>query len=94
MEVLKMADDRTGVDRRSELDMVREIATHASDIRHIQEDMDKMLESMKAMQITLSDINTTLSEAKGGWKILMMIGGASGALTALFVKFAYWYYGK
>jgi hypothetical protein len=89
-----MADERTGVDRRSELDMVREIATHASDIRHLQEDMDKMLLAMQAMQTTLADINVTLSEAKGGWKILMMVGGASGAIAALAVKLGYWYSGK
>jgi prefoldin subunit 5 len=89
-----MADDRSNLDRRQELDMVREIATHSSDIRHIQDDMDKMLEQMKAMQATLKDISATLSEAKGGWKILMMVGGASGALAALAVKLVYWYSGK
>jgi len=89
-----MADDRSNLDRRQELDMVREIATHSSDIRHIQEDMDKMIEQMKVMQITLSAINATLSEAKGGWKILMMVGGASGAFAALAVKLVYWYSGK
>ena len=86
-----MADDRTGVDRRSELDMVREIATHASDIRHIQEDMDKMLESMKAMQTTLADINVTLSEAKGGWRVLMIIGGAAGTVGAGVVQLVHWW---
>ena len=77
-----MSDERNGVDRRSELDMVREIATHASDIRHIQEDMDKMLESMKSMQKSLADINVTLSEAKGGWRVLLIIGGAAGTVGA------------
>ena len=86
-----MADERTGVDRRSELDMVREIATHASDIRHIQEDMDKMLESMKAMQTTLADINVTLSEAKGGWRVLMIIGGAAGTVGAGVVQLVHWW---
>jgi prefoldin subunit 5 len=89
-----MADDRSNLDRRQELDMVREIATHSSDIRHIQEDMDKMLVSMKAMQTTLADINVTLSEAKGGWRVLMMVGGASGAIAALAVKLGYWYSGR
>ncbi len=72
----------------------RELATHAADIKHLQDDMDKMLESMQGMQKTLSDINSTLSEAKGGWKVLMMVGGASGAVAALLVKLAYWYSGK
>jgi len=86
-----MADDRNGNDRRNELDMVREIATHASDIRHLQEDMDKMLESMKAMQKTLADINVTLSEAKGGWRVLMIIGGAAGTIGAGVVQLIHWW---
>jgi len=77
-----MSDSFTGADRRTELDMVREIATHASDIRHIQEDMDTMLEGMKSMQKSLADINTTLSEAKGGWRVLLIIGGAAGTVGA------------
>ena len=89
-----MADDRSGVDRRQELDMIREVATHSSDIRHIQDDMDKMLEQMKAMQVTLTSINETLSEAKGGWRVLMLIGGVSGAVGAAIVKFLYLYSGK
>ena len=76
------------------INTARELATHAADIKHLQDDMDKMLESMQSMQKTLSDINSTLSEAKGGWKVLMMVGGASGAVTALLVKLAYWYAGK
>ena len=88
-----MADDRSGVDRRQELDMVREIATHSSDIRHIQDDMDKMLEQMKVMQATLTSINETLSEAKGGWRVLMLVGGVSGTVGAALVKLVYWYSG-
>ena len=77
--------------RRQELDMVRDIATHSSDIRHIEDDMDKMLEQMKAMQTTLSSINATLSEAKGGWKVLMLVGGASGAVGAVIVQLVHWW---
>ena len=60
----------------------RELATHASDIAHLQSDMDKLVASVAAMQKTLSDIEKTLSEAKGGWKMLMLIGGAGGVLGA------------
>lgn len=86
-----MSDERNGVDRRSELDMVREIATHASDIRHIQEDMDKMLESLKSMQKSLADINVTLSEAKGGWRVLLIIGGAAGTVGAGVMQVIHWW---
>lgn len=89
-----MADDRSGVDRRQEMDMIREVATHSADIRHIQDDMDKMIEQMKAMQVTLTSINETLSEAKGGWRVLMLIGGVSGTVGAAIVKLLYLYSGK
>jgi prefoldin subunit 5 len=68
------------------IETARELATHAADIRHIQDDMDKLVESMAAMQKSLAETNTTLSEAKGGWKVLMMIGGAGGALGAVLTQ--------
>lgn len=58
----------------------RELATHASDIRHMKDDIDSMVNTMKDMNATLISINTTLSEAKGGWKMLMLVGGAGGAV--------------
>ena len=68
------------------IETARELATHAADIRHLQDDMDKLVESMAAMNKTLLDINATLSEAKGGWKVLMMIGGAGGALGSIITQ--------
>ena len=68
------------------IETARELATHAADIRHLQDDMDKLVESMASMNKTLLDINNTLSEAKGGWKVLMMFGGAGGVLGALLTQ--------
>ena len=61
----------------------RELATHASDIKHLQDDMDKLVASVALMQQTLTAIDKTLSEAKGGWKMLLLIGGAGGTLGSL-----------
>jgi prefoldin subunit 5 len=72
----------------------RELATHASDIKHLQDDMDKMLMNMKEMQATLLAIDKTLSEARGGWKVLMLVGGASSVMGAGLVQLANWYVGK
>jgi hypothetical protein len=71
----------------------RELATHAADIAHLQNDMDKMLENMKAMQATLTAIDKTLSEAKGGWRMLMLLSGASGTIGAGLVQLVHWYTG-
>ena len=66
-----------------EIQTARELATHASDIKHLQADMDAMKEDIAAIRASLESINKTLSEAKGGWKVLMMAGGAISAITAV-----------
>jgi prefoldin subunit 5 len=58
----------------------RELAVHETEIKHLQADMDKLVQDMDDIKKTLASINNTLAEAKGGWKILMMLGGAGGVL--------------
>jgi prefoldin subunit 5 len=64
-------------------EVVRELATHASDIKHLQDDMDKLVKDMEEIKKSLSEINKTLSEARGGWKVLLWAGGAASALSGL-----------
>ena len=63
---------------------VRELATHSADIRHLQTDMDKMTKDMEEIKDAIREISKTLSEAKGGWKLLLVVGGI-GASIATFV---------
>ena len=69
----------------------RELATHASDIRHLQDDMDKLIQDMSDVKLTLASIQATLSEAKGGWKVMMLFGGASSVLGAGLVQAVSWW---
>jgi prefoldin subunit 5 len=69
----------------------RELATHASDIAHLQSDMDRLVDSVNKMQETLNGIERTLAEAKGGWRVLVAVGGAAGVLGGLIVHFANWW---
>jgi hypothetical protein len=66
-----------------EIQTARELATHASDIKHLQDDMDKMVSDMEAIKTALQEIQKTLSEARGGWKVLMWAGGAVSAFTGI-----------
>jgi soluble cytochrome b562 len=68
------------------IETARELATHAADIKHLQEDMDRLVADMDDIKKTLQAINSTLSEAKGGWKVLMMFGGAGGVLGAILTQ--------
>ena len=68
----------------------RELATHATEIKHLQADMDKLVEDMKQIKACLGEIKSTLSEAKGGWKTLMLVGGASAAIGGLITNLLHW----
>jgi prefoldin subunit 5 len=58
----------------------RELAVHETEIKHLQADMDRLVADMESIKTTLNNINSTLAEARGGWKVLMMLGGAGGVL--------------
>ena len=77
----------------SDENLIREIATHGAEIKHIQDDLDKIATEMAEVRKSLDAINKTLSEAKGGWKLLMWIGGAVSALTGV-VGFVAGHWGK
>lgn len=66
---------------------VRELATHSADIRHLQTDMDKMTKDMEEIKDAIREISKTLSEARGGWRLLLVVGGI-GASVATFVTWA------
>ena len=65
------------------IETARELATHANDIKHLQSDMDAMKDDVAAIRKSIEEINSTLSEAKGGWKVLIWAGGAASAMSAL-----------
>ena len=69
----------------------RELATHASDIAHLQSDMDKMAADREEIKKMLTNINTTLAEAKGGWKMLLAVGGAAGVAGGFIVQLLHWW---
>ena len=66
-----------------EIETARELATHANDIKHLQDDMDAMREDVAPIRSSIESINKTLSEARGGWKVLMWAGGAASGISAL-----------
>lgn len=59
---------------------IKTLATHDVQIERMLQDMDKMAATMSDMQRTLRAIQETLAEARGGWRVLLLIGGAGGAL--------------
>ena len=75
----------------NEVATARELATHAADIDHLQKDMDKLISDMEDVKRTLVAIQSTLSEAKGGWRAMMLLGGASSVVGAGLVQITHWW---
>ena len=55
-------------------------AVTAEKISRIESDLEALSLSLRELNETLTEISVTLSEAKGGWKMLMVVGGAGAAL--------------
>jgi prefoldin subunit 5 len=55
-------------------------AVTAEKISRIESDLEELGTSIRQLNATLSDISITLSEAKGGWRMLMVVGGAGAAM--------------
>jgi prefoldin subunit 5 len=72
----------------------RELATHAADIQHLQLDLDKMSADLREIKKCLASISTTLSEARGGWKVMMLVAGVSGAIGAALTQVASFWHGR
>lgn len=51
----------------------RELAEHGIEIKHIQADVDTIMEDMEDLKKRLDNIEKTLEEIKGGWKVFIAI---------------------
>ena len=67
-------------------DLQRDLGKHDAQIDALDKDLREMKEDMRRIFEKLEAINSTLSEAKGGWKTLMWVAGASAALGGFVVK--------
>lgn len=72
----------------------RDIGRHDAQIEALERDVKRMREEMHEMRIEfaseLRKINETLSEARGGWRTLMLVGGVSATVGAAVAKVVTW----
>jgi len=65
-----------------QIEMIKDVAAHDVEIKHLQDDMERMIKEMTEIKKTLNAIDRTLSEAKGGWKTLVVVGGVASSIGA------------
>lgn len=59
-----------------------DIATLEVQVEHLSKGMEALQESNQQMQGKLDQVLLTLSEARGGWRTLMLMGGAGTSVGA------------
>lgn len=69
-----------------------QIGRHDAQIEALERDIKNLRADIKEMNETLREINRMLSEAKGGWKTLMLVGGAAATISAVVTKLISWSY--
>ena len=67
-------------ERRKVNDIQIAQAVTSEKISRIESDLEALSLSLRQLNETLTAISVTLSEAKGGWKMLMVVGGAGAAM--------------
>lgn len=72
----------------------KEFGQLQAEVGSLRRDLDRMAESLETMADSLKTIQSQLSEARGGWKVMMAVGGGSAAVGALFGKFLAAFGGK
>ena len=63
----------------------REVIEHGVEIKHIQSDVDSIMEDMEQLKARLDGIEKTLEEIKGGWKVFIFIAGLGSAFISWLV---------
>lgn len=58
----------------------RDLGRHDAEISQLKEDM-------RSLKDDVHEIKILLSEAKGGWRVLLLIAGAAGAFGAMIASY-------
>jgi hypothetical protein len=63
------------------MEIHRDIGRHDAEIETLQKEIAELRQEIK-------QISKILNEARGGWRTMMLLGGAAGAVGAAFAKLA------
>jgi hypothetical protein len=66
----------------------------AVDVAVLKKEMEMLTRNLAEMNKTLETISGQLSEAKGGWRIMLLIGGSFASVAALIAAWAGFFTGK
>jgi hypothetical protein len=67
-------------------DEQRRLAVAETDISHMGHELADLKADIRALKVDVAEILRTLAEARGGWRTLLLVGGAAGAAGAMLMK--------
>lgn len=75
-------------------DVHRELGAHDAKIDVLEKEVHLLRQEVGKLYEKLDEINTTLATAKGGWRTMMLIGGAISGTVVLIHQVITWIFGK
>jgi len=76
------------------LDHSLEIGKLQEQVAAVRRDNDRMADSLERIEKDVREMAATIHEAKGGWKVLVGVAGASGIVGGLITSSWHWFVGK
>lgn len=67
-------------------DIQRDLGRHDAQIENLEKDILDMRKDLTKLMEKIDNMNLILEQAKGGWKVLMMVGGLSAVLGGIVTK--------
>jgi hypothetical protein len=64
-----------------QIDLIKHITVHSIEIKHLQDDNGRIIEDIKEVKKRLITFDQMLSEVKGGWRLVLIMGGTGAALV-------------
>lgn len=74
-----------------DVEIHRDIGRHDAQIEALQGQVERLHHDLSTMLSELKAINRTLSEARGGWRMLLAVGGLSSVLTSAVWQLVDWF---
>lgn len=61
-------------------DVSRDLGRHDAEIEALQREVARLAEAVRDLSDEVTKVRNTLDAARGGWKVLMLMGGAAAAV--------------
>lgn len=69
----------------------KDVGRHGAQIEELQRNVKSLTEKVDKLSAEIAEIHDILTQARGGWKMMLLIGGAAGAVIAFVFKvFGLW----